>query len=128
MIFFLSSLPDVPGTSFLDQVLAGDKVGHLVLYGILGATLARPRWLQGVPFGALVLIGALYGASDEWHQSFVPGRQVSALDWIADLFGVAVGLWLAHSFFAPSYPRTITQVTQVTQVTSLTPPPRPGAS
>ena len=124
MIFFLSSLPDVPGTSFLDQVPAGDKVGHLVLYGILGATLARPLW-QGVPFAALVLIGALYGASDEWHQSFVPGRQVSALDWIADLFGVAFGLWLAHSSFAPSDPRTITQVTQVT---SLTPPPRPGAS
>lgn len=30
---------------------------------------------------------ALYGASDEWHQSFVAGRDASFFDWLADLFG-----------------------------------------
>ena len=115
----MSSLSQVPGTSFLDHVPAGDKLGHLVLYGMLGATLSRARRLQAVPYAALVLIGALYGASDEWHQSFVPGRQVSAFDWIADLVGVAVGLWLAHTFFMER---------PMNPVASMTPPPRPGAS
>ena len=76
---------------------------HLVVYGILGALLARGRRLQGhIPHAVLILAGALYGASDEWHQSFVPGRQVSALDWVADLCGVAAGYWLAYSILAPS--------------------------
>ena len=83
-------------------VPAADKLAHLVVYGILGALLARGRRLQGhFPHAVLVLVGALYGASDEWHQSFVPGRQVSALDWVADLCGVAAGYWLAYSLLAP---------------------------
>ena len=83
-------------------VPAADKLAHLVVYGILGALLARGRRLQGhLPHAVLVLVGALYGASDEWHQSFVPGRQVSALDWVADLCGVAAGYWLAYSLLAP---------------------------
>jgi len=75
---------------------------HLVVYGILGALLARGRRLQwDIPHPVLIMAGALYAASDEWHQSFVPGRQVSALDWVADLCGVAAGYWLAYSLLAP---------------------------
>ena len=35
----------------------------------------------------------MYAISDEWHQSFVPGRQLSAWDWAADLAGLAAGSW-----------------------------------
>ncbi len=94
VLFFLSSLPDLPGGGLTDWVPAGDKLGHFVLYGVLGALLARGRGVgEGIPHAALILAGALYGASDEWHQSFVPGRQVSVLDWVADLCGVAAGYW-----------------------------------
>ena len=99
VLFFSSSRSDVPGASLFDWVPAGDKLVHLIAYGVLGALLARGRRLQGhVPHAVLVLTGAVYGASDEWHQSFVPGRQVSVLDWVADLCGVAAGYWLAYSF------------------------------
>ena len=37
-----------------------------------------------------------YGASDEWHQSFVPGRSVDVADWIADAIGVVVGVLFYH--------------------------------
>ena len=40
---------------------------------------------------------SLYGASDEFHQSFVPGRHVEIADWLADTLGGGVGaaaVWL----------------------------------
>lgn len=110
VIFFSSSSSDVPGASLFDWVPAADKVAHLVVYGILGALLARGRRRQEhIPHTVLILAGALYGASDEWHQSFVPGRQVSTLDWVADLCGVAAGYWLAYSRHAP---RSLTAVSE----------------
>jgi VanZ family protein len=73
-----------------------DKVAHLVEYGGLGLLLARA--LRGslrlsVPAIAALLallIGALIGAGDEYFQKFVPGRQSSVFDWLADLSGVAL--------------------------------------
>ena len=39
------------------------------------------------------LVGAvLWGVSDEWHQSFVPGREVDAVDLLADVAGSALAV------------------------------------
>jgi VanZ family protein len=89
-----------------------DKALHLVEYGILGALCYRAfRWAAGpaVVKQALILaIGAasLYGFSDEVHQSFVPTREASLLDWVADTVGAAigsavVGIRAKRSFRAP---------------------------
>jgi VanZ family protein len=93
----LSSAPDLPGPSWLPY---GDKVGHLGLYGILGVTLAWGRESSGasVPHALLILLGVLYGLSDEWHQSFVPGRTPSTGDLVADSVGVLVGYAAALRF------------------------------
>lgn len=77
--------PDVSGV---------DKAGHLLLYGVLGAALARGGREYGIPLGSLLVLGALYGAADEWHQSFT-GRDPSFFDWLADVAGVGAGLLLA---------------------------------
>jgi VanZ family protein len=47
---------------------------------------------------ALVSIAfcSLYGASDEWHQSFVVGRSSDILDWLADTSGASAGIFLLH--------------------------------
>ena len=37
-----------------------------------------------------MIIGTLYGVSDEFHQSFVPGRTASIWDLAADSIGVAI--------------------------------------
>jgi VanZ family protein len=91
LIFVLSSmstLPAPPG-GFTD------KHAHFITYGVLAAllvwaitdrTLSRTTWRVAA---AVVALAALYGASDEWHQSFVPGRDVSALDLAADTVGAA---------------------------------------
>jgi len=73
-----------------------DKVVHLGLYTVLGVALAyvRFRGVRTIPHLVMITIGALYGVSDEWHQSFVPGRSPSAADWGADVAGVVIGYGL----------------------------------
>lgn len=95
VLFFLSSLPLGPGPGWLPFA---DKLAHLVLYGVLGGALAwgRRRSAGGGPI-APVASGILYGATDEWHQSFVPGRTPSGADWGADILGVLLGYWIASS-------------------------------
>ena len=76
-LFLLSSRPFLPGPPGFPLA---DKLLHLVLYSILGTTLAwagRRSRSRGY-FLVLAVIGVLFAASDEWHQSFVPGRDPSA--------------------------------------------------
>lgn len=90
----------ISGTPNLDVIPGGvsDKVGHFTGYAVLGAlvlrALARADW-RGVTVRNLALawgITALYGASDEFHQVFVPGRFAGADDWLADALGAAAAL------------------------------------
>jgi VanZ family protein len=104
VLFFLSATPDFPGGGLLRRIPGGDKLVHLALYAVLGVALAwgrRRHWRSAPPslwvHAALILAGALYGVSDEWHQSFVPGRDASALDWLADLCGVTLGYFAASA-------------------------------
>lgn len=41
---------------------------------------------------------SLYGVSDEWHQSFVVGRQADIYDWLADTLGASIALLFIHLF------------------------------
>ncbi len=78
----------------------GDKLVHGGLFLILGLSLAwgNQSTGSGVSGVVLLLIGVGYGALDEWHQSFVPGRDSSVGDWVADSAGVMLGLVLFSRF------------------------------
>jgi VanZ family protein len=43
-----------------------------------------------------LVFATLYGLTDEWHQSFVPGRSAAVADALADMVGAIVGsaAWL----------------------------------
>jgi VanZ family protein len=64
-----------------------DKGAHLLAYALLGFLLGRG--LGGL-YPAFFL-AALYGLVDEWHQSFVPGREAFGLDLLADFLGAYLG-------------------------------------
>ncbi len=102
-IFFLSHQP---GDTFeLPEVVNIDKILHMLVYGILAATalFALPgKMIRQNPcrIGMLVILFCFaYGLSDEWHQSFIPGRFPSAWDVAADTIGavIVVSLWLKLS-------------------------------
>lgn len=97
VLFGLSSLSSIPGSHLFPHE---DKVGHFFLYGVMGATLARARTVLGprhAPHWALLTMGLAYGALDELHQSFVPGRDPDIRDWVVD--GIAVALWYAATLY-----------------------------
>ena len=97
-IFYLSaqSHPEDQLPSFLLKDVS-DKVLHAVEYGILGLLCYRAfRWAAGpaVAQQAVVLAivtASVYGITDEMHQFFVPFRESSWLDWLADTIGAAIG-------------------------------------
>ena len=94
IIFVLSAQSDP--LHFLPHGLAlQDKILHALEYAALGALLVPGLRLAGfTPRGALLLavaLASLYGATDEFHQSFVPGRDSDVLDWVADTLGAAIG-------------------------------------
>ena len=90
LIFFASSRSYVPspGITKID-----DKLGHFALYGLLGTLVCRVGGGWRSAAWALLAVSA-FGASDEWHQSFVPGRWSDVRDWLADSLGAAVGVTL----------------------------------
>lgn len=92
VLFLLSEVPpdDIPGGWGIS-----DKVAHLGVYFVLGATLAWAAFRVRRPGRGLffVFLGLLYGATDELHQAFVPGRDPSVGDWLADLGGVVLGFF-----------------------------------
>jgi len=97
-IFYLSAQPhpEEQLPSFLLKEVS-DKVLHLLEYSVLGALCYRAfRWgLNGqVAARALIIAivaASLYGLTDEVHQLFVPFRESSWLDWLADTIGAAIG-------------------------------------
>ena len=83
LIFHLSSLPG----GQVGIPAPWDKLAHLAEYAVLGFLLGRGSGRVSLAF----LVAALYGATDELHQAFVPGREASALDWLADAAGAFLG-------------------------------------
>ncbi|MCX9084528.1 MAG: VanZ family protein [Candidatus Methanoperedens sp.] len=71
-----------------------DKTMHMILYAGFGVLLFYTLKYSLNPvfrkqaFLFAIIIGFIYGASDEFHQSFVPGRSASMWDLAADVLGV----------------------------------------
>lgn len=122
LIFFWSSIPKQvpPGGSKsitfsgIMPVFPGDwefvvkKSTHLVAYAVLAVLISRALLPGRVPTGrtialAIVLAG-VYAVSDEFHQTFTPGRHASLVDISIDLLGAALG---CCARFARRYPRTL---------------------
>ncbi|WP_150046112.1 MULTISPECIES: VanZ family protein [Methylomonas] len=97
LIFWLSAQETLPVPMMFDWQ---DKLEHAAAYFAIG--ICSWRALRHTGFGELRLALAsaafcsLYGLSDEWHQSFVPGRETSALDWLADTLGASAASVLCY--------------------------------
>jgi len=106
LIYFLSSIPGkkLPDVSFPYVHL----IAHFIEYGVLGFLLVRSflnslgpsKWIFAT-LTAFVIAG-LFGASDEWHQTFIAGRNgeimTVLLDAVFSIFGISLFLFLEMFF------------------------------
>lgn len=82
-----------------------DKIAHLSEYGLLALSTLPLFSFSSKKDRPLLIIGVMlitclgYGILDEFHQSFVPGRDVSGADLLADCCGALLAglLWLWFS-------------------------------
>jgi VanZ family protein len=92
-IFAVSGVPDLT----VLPVDVSDKTAHAGAYALLGALALRgfagAAWAGCTATAAWKAwtLATAYGLSDEWHQSFVPGRTASFGDIAADAAGAAMG-------------------------------------
>ena len=99
ILFIATSLP----VERLPSIGFTDKINHLIAYFILAVllnlTLIYQRKSQllfeKAPI-ATIVICLFYGALDEVHQLFVPGRSAETLDWVADALGTTAAVLLIY--------------------------------
>jgi len=100
LIYVQSSHPApkiLPNYPFMDKLL------HFVCYALLGALFLRAFNTTPIKHHLKlvlilsVLLSALYGISDEIHQSFVPFRTADVLDALSDILGSIAGVYLYHT-------------------------------
>jgi VanZ family protein len=97
MITYWSGQPQLPiDHPSVANILNGwqHRVAHLIGFSVLGLLA---RWtLDGAPRAALlaVLLASAFGATDEYHQSFTPGRRAAVDDWLVDTASATVAVYL----------------------------------
>ena len=102
VIFLFSSLTVTPATEIYWQDFIVKKTAHVVEYGIFAALLYRALRGSGVEKVNAVLFATLgavvYGATDEFHQSFTPGREPRVRDVFFDTIGGILGVYICKKY------------------------------
>jgi len=99
-IFAVSAIPGSKKPK--DPYPGADKPEHFIAYALLALTLygavstSAPERGRLFILAATIVIAAAYGVTDELHQHFVPGREMSIRDWRADLFGASTVAFAMH--------------------------------
>jgi hypothetical protein len=97
IIFFISSFPSasVPNYGAVDFWVK--KSGHFLGYTALAIAYCHALGVEEPAQGRIAwLLALLFAISDEFHQSFVPGRSAWIVDIIIDALGALFGslIWL----------------------------------
>ena len=91
------------------QTAKFDKVAHFSIYTVFSYLLTRQfsdittRWRAAAIAVAFAMV---FGALDEWHQRFIPGRSTEFADWRADSIGAVVGALACVAILRRRTPQT----------------------
>jgi len=74
------------------------KGAHITEFALLAAAMAWPLWISGLRRLRLALgtigLTVIYAVSDEFHQTFVPGRSGEIRDVCIDAAGAVIGYFV----------------------------------
>ena len=91
LIFYLSSHTGISLPSFAKHF---DKFVHMCAYVPLAFLIylaLEKSGLRRYVFAAAFIFASIYGITDEFHQSMVPGRDAAVGDALADTLGSLLG-------------------------------------
>jgi VanZ family protein len=98
VIFLFSSRSSNELPYYEDWEYFVKKNSHIIVYGLLALS-----YLHAMPkknYFLAWLLAILYAATDEFHQSFVPGRHPSVIDVLVfDNLGAVIVLWIHNRFY-----------------------------
>lgn len=120
VIFLFSTLVVVKSPEFNLVDFIVKKSAHFVEYAILALLLYRAlintTRLSKKKAGMLtVLFIVFYGISDEYHQSFTPGREPAIRDILIDSLGGATSLFLIWKYL-PKMPAELKKLAKSLQI------------
>jgi VanZ family protein len=93
---------DLPASEHVPSFEFSDKILHFLAYAVMGVLFYRAYQtlrIKGDPRMLILLSvvsASLYGISDEIHQYYVPFRDASIYDGIANFLGALCGVCLYH--------------------------------
>jgi VanZ family protein len=99
MIFLFSASPasDLPNFARADWVIK--KGSHMIGYALLALSYWGAFQFEQRKRGLAWCFAVVYAITDEFHQSFVPGRGASVWDVVIfDNLGALISLWLFTIF------------------------------
>ena len=95
LILSISAIPTniIPALGFRHA----DKIAHFFEYSILGFLAVQSfKPLNGYHLFYIIFSGFIFGAFDEWWQSFISDRCTSLYDLSADIFGILVSSIISY--------------------------------
>lgn len=104
MIAIATRLPVFTGDStkqllqnpFLDSEILNfivRKMVHLVTFGTLAILFLLAFWNMKNRYFVGWVLATIYGAIDEWHQTFIPNRDGTVTDVVIDSIGAIIALF-----------------------------------
>ena len=99
-MLFIFALSSIPGQAFepifINSIIA--NMAHIPLFGLLAFLWMKAFDNKKVRFNKAIIytiiITIVYAAFDEFHQSFVPGREASLGDFAMDTLGCIAAIYL----------------------------------
>lgn len=85
--------PQVPGGGFPGL----DKIAHILVFGLIATSICRlhPQWALSRTMAVIaILLTAFFGLVDEWLQSMNPNRFFEWADFLADVTGAVVAVFV----------------------------------
>jgi len=102
LIFFLSAQSKLPSASKPLIDLVFKQSAHIFVYAVLHFLIWRAIKITISPHNQIklvavpILLAFIYALTDEFHQSFIPGREATLIDIGFDLMGIIASHYLTH--------------------------------
>jgi hypothetical protein len=110
IIFSFSAHPTNSVSEVHWQDFVIKKTAHIVEYGIFTLLLFRAMKKENInkkkAFIYAFFIAAIYGSTDEYHQSFTPGREPTLRDVLFDTFGSGLSIYFIN-YILPKSPKQV---------------------